>query len=451
MTDVLFLYLTHDSLYHKGIAYMSAVLKQHGHSTALLTLDLRKNELELQNAIRDKIVHEKPLLIAVSAMTCHWNQLKPLLAYAKSISDIQILVGGWHPSLSPEEVISDPSIDYICLGEGEAPTLELIEHLERGEVGHNIRNIWTRTKGAIIKNPLRPLIQNLDDLPLPDRELFSFQELVNEGALSGIGPEGPKRVAVLSTGRGCLYSCAYCCNAAYRKLYDVKPRTFVRKRSVNSILAEIEQVIDTYNPSWLEFWEENFIYDHQWLKEFSRKYRQRFSLPFSIPARPNEVLKDEFKLLSEANCKLVYMGVECGNEQYRHTFMNRHISNDQILHAFRLARENNIATLSFNIMGLPFETESNIEETIRINEIIQPDFFGCYIYTPFNETELYDLSKKEGLLKNEISPVYYAANTPNVKGLGDKTFKGIWQRIESLQLKFGELRRQRYPDLFNLV
>jgi len=450
MTDVLFWYLTHDSLYHKGIAYISAVLKQHGHSTALLTLDLQHSELELQNAICDKIMYEKPLLIAVSAMTCHWKQLKPLLHYAKSISDIPILVGGWHPSLSPEEVISYPSIDYICLGEGEAPTLELIECLKKDEDTCNVRNLWVKTEVRVTRNPLRPLMQDIDHLPLPDRDLFSFQELVDGGALSGVGPEGPKRVAVLSSGRGCLYDCAYCCNSAYRKLYDAKPRTFVRKRSVDSIIAEIEQIIDTYDPSWLEFWEEDFVSDHQWLKEFSKKYSQHIDLPFSIPVRPNHVLKDEFKLLREANCGLVYMGVECGNEQYRRKFMKRYLSNDQILKAFRLARESNIATLSFNIVGLPFETESDIEETIRINEIIQPDFLGCYIYTPFPETEFFDLSKKADLLKNEISPVYYAPTTPNIKGIEDKTFRDIWQRIETLRIKLGELRGQRYPDLFSL-
>ena len=448
MADVLFWYLTHDSLYHKGIAYISAVLKENDHSTALITLDLRKSELELQKEIRAKIAAENPLLIAVSAMTCHWNQLKNLLTYTKSICDVQILVGGWHPTLAPEEVINEPSIDFVCLGEGENPSLELVEHLKRGDACDDIQNIWTVRDSVVVKNSLRPLIPNLDDLPLPDRDLFSFHDLVNDGALSGVGPEGPKRVAVLSTGRGCLYSCAYCCNAAYRNRYRVSPRNFVRKRGVPSILAEIEQIIDRYDPDWLEFWEENFIFDHQWLKEFSRKYRQRFSLPFSIPVRPNEVLNDEFRLLREANCKLVYMGVECGNEAYRKKLIRRNLSNDQIINAFRLARENDIATLSFNMVGLPLETALNMEETLQINEIIQPDFFGCYIYTPFPGTALYDLAKQSGLLKNEVSPVYYAANTPNVKGLDDKVFQEMWRRIESLQAKFGELRRRRYPELF---
>jgi anaerobic magnesium-protoporphyrin IX monomethyl ester cyclase len=449
MADVLFWYLTHDSLYHKGIAYISAFLKKDGHSTALITLDLRKSESELQNEIYAKIADVKPLLIAVSSMTCHWNQLKGLLAYAKSISDIQILVGGWHPTLSPEEVIREPSIDFVCLGEGEKPALELLEHLKRGEAPHKIQNIWTKKDSLILKNPLRPLIQNLDALPLPDRDLFSFQNLVDDSALSGVGPEGPKRVAVLSTGRGCLYSCAYCCNAAYRNRYHVNPRNFVRKRGVPSILAEIEKIIDQYDPDWLEFWEENFIFDHQWLVEFSRKYRQRFRLPFSIPVRPNEVQKDEFRLLREANCKLVYMGVECGNEAYRKSLIKRNLSNDQIINAFRLARENNIATLSFNMVGLPLETELNIEETLGINEIIQPDFFGCYIYTPFPGTALYDLAQQAGLLKREVSPVYYAADTPNVKGLDDEVFQKMWRRIETLRARFGELRRQRYPNLFD--
>lgn len=446
MADVLFWYLTHDSPYNKGIAYISAVLKQYGHSTDLLVLDLRKDDAQLKREIRDGIEAQKPYLIAVSSMTCHWSQLSNLLDYTEQITRTPILVGGWHPSISPEEVIGHDAVHYICLGEGEFPTLELVERLKKMEETDNILNIWSQKDQHIHRNPLRPLISNLDDLPLPDRDLFSFQDLVNESALSGIGPEGPRRVAVISSGRGCLYECAYCCNAAYRKLYRAVHRDFVRRRTVDSLMEEIAHVIETYDPMWIEFWEENFVIDHGWLKEFAVKYGKKFGLPFSIPVRPNHVLKDEFRLLREANCKLVYMGVECGNERYRKKYMNRHLSNEQILEAFRLARKNGVATLSFNMVGLPFETLSEIEETLSINEMIEPDFLGCYIYTPFPGTELYSISKKAGLIKGEISPVYYAGNTPNLKGIDDNAFLAVWTRIENFQARLAELRVKRQTD-----
>ncbi len=277
MADTLFLFLTHDALYHKGIAYISAVLKKHDHSTELLTLNLEKNEFDLHVEISNTISNALPRLIAVSAMTCHWEQLRNILTYTKTICDTPILVGGWHPTLSPEEVINHPAVDYICLGEGEMPTLELLDHFKKGKGTSGIKNIWAKHDTAIHRNPLRPLIKNLDELPLPDRELFSFQNLVDESVLSGIGPEGPKRVAVISTGRGCIYNCSYCCNTAYRKVYNVKPKVFARKRSVEGIITEIKVVIDLYSPDWLEFWEEDFIIDHEWLKEFSIKYTQNFN------------------------------------------------------------------------------------------------------------------------------------------------------------------------------
>lgn len=448
MSDVLFIFPTDCGEFNVGISSMAAVLKQKGFSTSLYLIDMFK-EAEATARLEEAIRRENPTLIAFSIVSNYWTYMRGCLDLVKKITDLPVVVGGWHATLAPEVVMEHPSVDFICIGEGEYALLDLMERLADNSDTSAIPNIWVKRNGRIIRNPLRPLIADLDRLPEPDRSFLDYQDILNRGASSILGNWGIKKVASFVFGRGCYFNCGYCCNESARKKYNVSPKEYVRKRSVKAAIEEIDHVTSSYDVEWLDFWDEDFTLHREWFREFTKEYGRKFNFPFVAMARPRQVLHDEMKMLRDANCRVLLMGVESGNEAYRRKYMHRNETNEDILNAFRLARECGIATVSTNMAGLPFETEDGVEMTLALNELLQPDFFYLFTFNPYFGTEFYDLAKENGLLLHNGPGQNYHTNAgPLVKGIAPERFLELQRRAAEMQSKFDDLRRKRYPELF---
>ncbi len=138
---------------------------------------------------------------------------KDLIKWTRDVDKkVFINVGGYHAILAPEEFENVEGVDGICIGEGEYPTLELMQKMEKGEDYTGIPSWWFIKDGKTIKNPVRPLIENLDDLPFPDFDLFDYKNLESTKTNS----------AIIILSRGCLYNCTYCGNAQFRNIYPNK-------------------------------------------------------------------------------------------------------------------------------------------------------------------------------------------------------------------------------------
>ncbi len=147
-----------------GIANLSATLKAGGHETDLLLVSHTPDLIEA-------ITRYDPGLIAFSALTGVHHSLQRLAFFIKAHLNIPIIVGGPHPTYSPD-MIDTPGVDIICRGEGELAMLELADTMERGGDVTSIRNLHVKTRnGTIHRNDLRPPVP-LDELPMPDRELY---------------------------------------------------------------------------------------------------------------------------------------------------------------------------------------------------------------------------------------------------------------------------------------
>jgi anaerobic magnesium-protoporphyrin IX monomethyl ester cyclase len=449
MSDILFIHPTDSTEYNLGIAIISAVVKEKGFTSELFMLDFRRPVEMLDTELVAKIQTEQPLLIAISVMSTYWKPLDSWLHRLKELSPAPILVGGWHPTLAPAETLEHLCVDYICLGEGEFATLELIQALKTHQDTTTIQNLWMTSKGEIIKNPLRPPIPDLNILPAPDYDLFNYQTIIKRRTAIMLGELGPSGAVPYMAGRGCAYRCTYCSNHAYQKCYDLPAKHFIRRRSVPLVIADLEKLVADYDAQWIEFWDEDITLDAKWFKEFSQQYPRRIGLPFSVAARPNNVQGNQFETLRKIGCKLVMMGIECGNENYRKKYLKRNVTNKQITQAFALAREHGIMTLAFNIMGMPFETEREIADTIALNEQIEPDYFLFFVYNPFQGTELFQMAKNAGLLKNyKLTGYNYQGNGINVQGIDTETFNKLHEKAGKLQIRLDERRKQCYPNNF---
>jgi anaerobic magnesium-protoporphyrin IX monomethyl ester cyclase len=389
-----------------NILYISAAVKAAGHASLLFEITpYRKRPVwgdpyrVMRQAFERALASFEPDVVGFSAMSVN---MKIALILAGSVKRLRpaalVLFGGIHPTIAPEETIREEAVDAICIGEGEETLTELLAALDNGRDLATLPGLWVKSAGRVCRNPVRPLVREVDALPFPDRDALPPERLQAE--LYGIN--------ILSS-RGCPFPCAYCQNEFLMNLYRGQG-PFVRFRSLENVFAEIDEVIRRYQPSRLSFSDESFTLNAKRLEDFCREYPRRYSLPFLCQTRPDLVDETTMRRLRDAGCDFVNMAIESGNPRIRNEVLRRNISNGQIVQAFTLARRFGIRTGSFNMIGLPGETRTTIWDTINLNKALQPDRIMCTVYMPFKGTALGEKCLETGWLAQPIddSEVYYS-------------------------------------------
>lgn len=365
-----------------GIQYLSAALKKAGHQTYLIC-SAKENLFE-------KLKDIKPDIVAYSITTGTHQEMILLNNKIKKNFGIYSIFGGPHPTFYPE-IIKEESIDAICIGEGEEAFVEFVNKLEAGKSVDKIKNFWIKKKGKIIKNHLRNLNENLNDLQFPDRELIYRKDPF----LKEI------KIKRFMASRGCPFKCTYCFNRHYNELYKNKGRV-VRHRSVSNVIKEIKEVRDRYPLETVKFIDDTFNIDKEWLKEFCEEYKREINLPFICNIRSDLLTAEMVHQLKEANCIIVYMGIETGDEKIRKEILERNMGNEQILNACRMLRKKKIKIVSQNMLGLPGETLENSFESILFNSKCKVDFPGFSIFQPYPKTVLADYAIAHGFFDNNF-------------------------------------------------
>ena len=417
------------TLFNFGIGYMSAVLKREGHKTELCHLRAKSDVKKLF-----KVIHSfSPDLIAFSSVTGEFQNVREISKEIKDKFDIFVICGGIHPTLDPDCLEGSEGLDAICRGEGEYAILELVEKMERGVDYLDTRNFWFKKRGKIIKNHIRPLITNLDELPYPDREIVDYQKIIDE-------TDGR---AEFLFNRGCPFDCPYCCNPALRALYRGIGK-YVRQRGVEKALNEVEQVVEKYKVKYWTSEDSLFSLNKKWVLEFCAGYKKRFKdLPFNCLVRVETCDAEIFKSLKEAGCFSVSFGVESGNPWLRKEVLKRNMTNEEIKQSFRLAAEHGLETAAHNMVGLPYEDVEKFEDTIEINRKIKPTDSAVHIFQPYPGTALGDLCIKNGWIKEDISDNFIAHLVENDTILDLPTFKR--EEIIECYRKFNyELNQERF-------
>ncbi|MBN1274203.1 MAG: B12-binding domain-containing radical SAM protein [Candidatus Aminicenantes bacterium] len=389
-----------------NILYIAAAVKASGHQTRIFEITpYRKRPLwgdqyaviknEFLKAVRDF----QPDLAGFSVMSVN-TKISFMLAtlLKEEFPRVPVVFGGIHPTVAPEETIREKSVDIICRGEGEETITELLETMEAGGDITGIQGLWVKKEDKIHKNPLRPLIQNINNLPFPDRALLRQSRLNAE--LYGVN---------VVTSRGCPFPCSYCQNKFLMDIYKGKG-AFVRYRNLDNIFSELDEIIKTFHPSRFSFSDESFTLNKDHLRAFCKEYPKRYSIPFLCQTRPDLVDEESLRLLRNAGCDFMNMAIEAGNPRIRNQILKRNISTSKIIEAFRLARKFGIRTGSFNMIGLPDEDMDTMWDTINLNRILQPERIMCTIFMPFQGTELGERCLADNWLISPIddSEVYYS-------------------------------------------
>ena len=370
--------------YMEGLASMSAVLKSKGHDVALYHI---MRPLERRSFTR-RLQKEEPDLVAFTAGTRSFPFVKEYARWVKDTRDVPVICGGYHPDSFPEEVAAVPEIDIVSLGEGEETMVDLCERLVAGRPYVDLAGAWVKANGEMVRNASRPLILDLDAMPLPDFALFNFDRLVGTAIGSGM--------AVLS--RGCPYSCAYCINPRTRALYP-NSKHYWRQRSPQRSVEYVEELV-SLRPELqvIQFCSDMFGPNIPWLTDFSALYRLRVALPFTCNHRVNLITPELVRLLKDAGCYQIFLGIESGNDRIRNRVLNRNLSRETIIRAFGLCAEAGIKTVAYNMVGVPFEDNRAVVDTMKLNAEARADHSLCPVYYPFPGTSLFETAVEHGFV-----------------------------------------------------
>jgi anaerobic magnesium-protoporphyrin IX monomethyl ester cyclase len=367
---------------HFGIAYISSVLKAHGFKRIrFFPLTSAGDYSRLTQEIADFA----PAVVGFSSVETQFhnviNMSKLLNDRIKSV----LVCGGTYPTIYPECLKYAPCLDGIFRGESELAFLELVKAIKDGRDYKKTSNFcyFDPVKQVIVKNELMPLETNLDKLGFADREIFDFQKII--ASYGGIAP--------FMFNRGCPYNCAFCSNHAIASVYTKNSNT-TRRRSVDSCIAEIKQVDSKYSFKAVHIWDDLFTSDRTWLYEFLDKYRKEINKPFMCTTRSNLCDDELFRRLKESGCYKVHMSLESGNEFIRNQVMKRNIPLDKVIISFILARKHKIRVNASSIIGLPFETEEMIKETIALLGKLKIEDVGVNVFYPYRGTRLRELCEQ---------------------------------------------------------
>ena len=367
-----------------GLMYLSAVVKQAGHESRI-AFDSFKT---LERIVTDW----QPDVVGYTVTTHEHQCTLDLNRKLKSIRGFFSIFGGPHATFSPE-MVAEEGVDAICRGEGEGAIVDLANALENGESVQDIPNLWVKdADGTIHKNAVRPLIEDLDNLPFPDRE--SYYCLFNR--------PGEQGIARFVAGRGCPFNCTFCFNKKYfKEIYKDKGKR-VRWRSPESIVSEIEEVARKYPLKLVHFSDDVFPGSRKWLAEFGRLYGKRVELPFICYQRFERVTPETSKLMKEAGCEAVLLGIETGNEELRREMLHRRMTNDEIRAGCKMLHDAGLKVQATNIIGIPGETVDSAMDTLRLNLECGVEVANAFFFHPFPHTELGDMALSMGLYDGNI-------------------------------------------------
>ena len=299
-----------------------------------------------------------------------------------------------------EKIVSEHNeLDFGILGEAENTLKDILDNKPK----NNILGIYYKENDEVKFTGKRPFIEDLDSLPFPARHL------VNNNIYRR--PDNNKVQATIKVSRGCPFHCFFC-------LATPVSGAKVRRRSPENIVAEIRECVEKYNIKNFLFWSDIFNIDKDWTMKLCQAIIDSgLKITWSANTRADTADYEMAKMMYKSGCRLVSIGVESGS-QYMLEKMGKKITLNDVRRTVKVFKKAKIRIYNYFVIGLPWETEETVEETIKFAIELNSDFISFYTATPLPGSRFYDYALEHNLFDKETSfenAYYYpAVNTHNL-------------------------------------
>jgi len=407
------------------------------------SFNLVEIDVDLKTVFTNHVQSFSPDLIALTIFSQEYALGMELLKMAKEVNpEITTIVGGVHCYGDPEGVITHDFVDYLCMGEGEVLFSKFMDGLEVGSiVGEQIEGLWWKDKdGKVLKSEVGPYTE-LDTIPYLNYD--NYDDRLFFRAFNGNMYRSADHVLT----RGCFERCTYC---LFDKMYDTYGNSkSIRKYSIDRSIAELEYLVKKHDLDFIRFHDADLLHvSPKFLKEYAAEYARQIGLPFVIDATPQMVSKEKVRLLKEMNCQSISVGMETGNEDLRLNTLNKKATNDVIRNAFHIINSFDIRTVSFILLGFPFETRQYYYETIELireARVAAPNVGFVY---PFKGSALRETSIRDGHFDPAIEingAPQYSRNYPIIHNpaITVDEYKGLYRTF----MFYCKFPKSYYPEI----
>ncbi len=384
-----------------GLKLLHKILLLNGHESVLLYLtrfNIENNKM--LEALEGFVRELSPEWVGISLTASEFRSAKDVTLFLKNkFTSFPIIWGGIHPTSAPLRCAQ--YADYLCIGEGEKSILDVCRAINDGKSLKTVNNMAWLDGKELIRNPLNPLIEDLDSLPYVPRltpnafilykdkvHLLTKKLYTKHSAFNG----GIYRIV---SSRGCVYNCTYCVNSVFPKLYEKwRIRWTSPERMVDEISAGVSEELPLLFVSILD--DNFFAQKMETLERFFYLYKQKVAKPFIALGSPNFVNEEKIKVAVDAGLASLHIGLQTGSEQickdiYKRSFLSgRYKKIGEIIHKYPIVPYYDV------ICDNPYETEEDEINTVKmLTELPKPYFFLLYSLTLYEGTELREKVEKE--------------------------------------------------------
>lgn len=337
-----------------GITYSAA--KAAGCNVDFIDMKKLRNDAELKTALNGYD------LVAFGLKSSYYHLGMKVIKVAKS-NGSKVLVGGYHVSAAPQELIENNDIDYIFKGESEITFPQFLNNPSKFE--------------RIIQGE-KP--QSLDSLPWIDRSIYRDRVENCGGWWHGVGFH---RMSSVISSRGCPFQCAFC-----QPIEDLHFGRRLRRRSVDSVILELLWLKDLYHPDCIMIHDDTFFIQPKWLEEFAEKY-PKVGLPFWAAARSKEICEHPqlFNKLVKSGWNLISVGFESGSQRILDK-LKKGITVEQNYESAKIIKSSGAKIYANYMIGAPWETRQDIQMTMKMADTIKAEMPSWAYFTPYPGCEL---------------------------------------------------------------
>lgn len=407
-----------------GLAYLASyLLSKADHNIKILdALALGKDNIRSKGKTTRIGLSEKklalqikkydPSVVGISVMfTAFVQDAFDVAKIVKSVNPkIKVVLGGAHVSIDPKSVVKNKNVDFAVKGEGEVPFFKLVNCLEHKRSLVGLVGLTYKKGKKIIQNIDGGYIKDLNTIPFPARHLLPMDLYQSKEDLFAM--RYPSTTMV--TSRGCPGICKYC------SIHAVWGYSW-RGRSAKNVVDEIELLVANFGIKEIYFSDDSMSVDKKRLNEICDEIiRRRIDIKWSTPNGIAHWTLDKqlLKKMKKAGCYRITFGIESGNPDVRR-WVGKPFSLRQASQLTKYANKIGLWTLATNIIGFPYETKEQIEDTVNYAITSDVDFALFFRLGPRPGTPIYEIFKKEGWLPKDERFLYsesVACETKYIKG-----------------------------------
>lgn len=424
-----------------GLAYIASYMRSLGHDVEILDPTFEGKEFA-----EKRLRNPDYGILGISAYTMNFNKSVDMCRIAKEANkDVFTVIGGVHPTIMPEESLEPECVDAIAIGEGEQTFSELASEISKANPDlESIKGLFFKKGEKEIKNELRPLMEDLDSVPFPARDLLPMEQYLN--ASLGRSAWAVKQPSTsIITSRGCPFQCTYCSS---HLMFGRKTRF----RSPQNVIDEIEQLKRDYKIRGLSIIDDTFTLGGKRVGEFCELVKLRkFGIEWICNARVDTVNEQMLNDLSSGGCVGIAFGVESGDQEILDKVLKKGITLEKVKTAFALAHNAGLETDAYFMLGIPGETLEQMEKTIQFAKEIKADYANFQITRPMPFTEMFDMAKKYGVVNVKslddydfAGPPIYSSNLANpeeIKRMQKRAYKQFYFNPQYIIRQFMSVRK----------